>query len=89
MLESGLAAHNRDRQALIDVIVANEKNVFEKSQLAEKPMSELKGLAALAAPEEKPVQSYAGASAPSPVANSQTDEEHLLIPTINWSDSDS
>ena len=89
MLESGLAAHNRDRQALIDVIVANEKNVFEKSQLAEKPMSELKGLAALAAPEEKPVPSYAGASAPSPVANSQTDEEHLLIPTINWSDSDS
>ena len=86
MLESGLASHERDRQELIDVIVANENNVFGEPQLAEKSMSELKGIAVLAAKDEK-VPSYAGASAPSPVRNS-SEEQPLLIPTMNWESSD-
>lgn len=88
MLEAGLASHQRDRQALIDVVVANEKNVFEQIQLNEKSISELKGLAALAAKDEEVVsatQSYAGAAAPSPVQNSD-EEAPLLIPTMNWSE---
>ena len=87
MLEAGLASHQRDRQALIDVVVANEKNVFEQIQLNEKSISELKGLAALAAKDEvvPTTQSYAGAAAPSPVQNSD-EEAPLLIPTMNWSE---
>jgi hypothetical protein len=87
MLESGLASHERDRQELIDVIVANENNVFGEPQLAEKSMSELKGIAALAAKDET-VSSYAGASAPSPVRNKTEDEQPLLIPVMNWDSSE-
>jgi len=87
LLESGLASHQRDRDALIDVIVANENNIFEKQQLAEKSMSELKGIAALAAKEDK-VPSYAGAATPAPVGNNSSEEQPLLIPTMNWEDSE-
>jgi len=89
MLEAGLASHQRDRQSLIDVVIANEKNVFEQKQLNEKSISELKGLAALAAQDEvvETTPSYAGAAAPSPIQNSGNDEDNvLLIPTINWSE---
>ena len=86
MLEAGLASHQRDRQALIDVVIANEKNVFEQIQLNEKSISELKGLAALAAKDEVvATPSYAGAAAPSPIQNSE-EEAPLLIPTMNWSE---
>tara|TARA_R110002020_G_scaffold12409_6_gene45519 strand:- start:23101 stop:24483 length:1383 start_codon:yes stop_codon:yes gene_type:complete len=87
LLESGLASHQRDRDALIDVIVANENNIFEKQQLAEKSMSELKGLAALAAKAES-VPSYAGAATPAPVGNKSQEEQPLLIPVMNWDGSE-
>ena len=87
MLEAGLASHQRDRQSLIDVVIANEKNVFEQNQLNGKSISELKGLAALAAKDEVvATPSYAGAAAPSPIQNSKSEENVLLIPTINWSE---
>jgi hypothetical protein len=91
MLQSGLESHNRDRQALIDVVVGNERNTFSSDQLNTKPISELKALAALASQEVvensevKPSANYAGAigSSVAPVANS-SEEAPLLIPTINW-----
>ena len=91
MLKAGLAAHQRDRQDLIDVVVANEKNIFSEAQLNSKSIDELQGLAALAGVEEEPVAnaaapSYAGAAAPAPVRNAKDGEEQpLLIPTMNWS----
>ena len=91
MLTAGLAAHQRDRQKLIDVVVANDANIFSNEELIIKSMSELKGLAALAVTKEVPAAnagpspSYAGAAAPSPVRNSNDDEEApLLIPVLNW-----
>jgi len=92
MLKAGLAAHQRDRQDLIDVVVANEKNIFSEAQLNTKSIDELHGLAALAGVDEVPVAnaavapSYAGAAAPAPVRNAKDGEEQpLLIPTMNWS----
>jgi hypothetical protein len=93
MLQAGLESHNRDRQALIDVVTGNEKNIFSDDVLQSKPISELKALAALASQEvvgnsseDKPSPNYAGAvgAHAAPVANTSDEEAPLLIPTINW-----
>lgn len=92
MLEAGLESHKRDRQLLIDVVVGNAKNVFTDSQLNDKPISELKALAALATNDEvevdnsKPTPNFAGAATPAPTRNGTGDDAPLLIPTINWND---
>jgi hypothetical protein len=94
MLLAGLESHNRDRQALIDVVVGNEKNIFSSDDLTTKPISELKALAALASVEvvenaEKPLPNFAGAVGASvkPVANDE--DAPLQIPTMNFGNDNS
>jgi hypothetical protein len=48
-LTAGLAAYKADRDRTIGTITANKANTFTVEQLNEKPMSELKAIAALAA----------------------------------------
>jgi hypothetical protein len=94
MLLSGLESHKKDRQALIDVVVGNERNTFASDVLDTKPISELKALAALASVEvvenaEKPLPNFAGAVGASvkPVANDE--DAPLQIPTMNFGSNNS
>lgn len=55
VLANSLAVHNAQKAELIATITANAANKFSSEYLATKPLPELQGLAALAAPATKPV----------------------------------
>ena len=48
MLQNGLDSYNADKKRLINIITANERNVFSDEQLENKDLNELRQLAALA-----------------------------------------
>ena len=48
MLQNGLDSHKADKKRLVNVISANERNVFSDEQLENKDLNELRQLAALA-----------------------------------------
>ncbi len=48
MLQNGLDSYNADKKRLINVISANERNIFTDEQLENKDLNELRQLAALA-----------------------------------------
>ncbi len=75
VLNAGLAAHKAEKAKLIKTITANSANVFTKEDLEKRPLSDLKGLAALA----KPTANYAGQG---DVVTENTSEEEPLVPPV-------
>ncbi len=53
MLQNGLDSHKADKKRLVNVISANERNVFSDEQLENKDLNELRQLAALATTTDK------------------------------------
>lgn len=87
VLNSGLRTLAAQRNASIDIILANERNRFTKAQLLEKPVEELEALADLATddPEERRVMNYLGQGDVGRSITSNDDEEDgLPLPTINF-----
>lgn len=86
VLTNSLSVYNDEKKKLVDMILANKRNVFTKDMLEARPLGELKALAALAAPEAPPAAppgfNYAGLA---PVGNVGGEgEEPLPMPTINF-----
>lgn len=75
VLNAGLAAHKIEKAKLIKTITANSANVFSKEDLESRPLSDLKGLAALA----KPTANYAGQG---DVVTDNASEEDPLVPPV-------
>ncbi len=94
VLLNGLAAHNEQKAALIERITANTLNLFSKEFLATKGLSELKGLAAIAAPvvndatpPTQPVAMYNGQATLDGmpvVANAEGAETPLEVPSMDF-----
>lgn len=92
VLRSGLAAHQSQKNGLVDTIVANASNKFTKEQLNAMPLGQLEAIAALAktapaaaAPatnQAKP--NYAGQGGQAAPTNNEAKQEVLTAPTINW-----
>jgi hypothetical protein len=86
VLNQSIASYNAEKTQLIENITKNPRNVFTKEDLGNRPLGELRGLAALAAqgPAQNQVMggypNYAG-MAPAPVENAAGDEECLVMPS--------
>ena len=82
----GVDVMNAEKTKLVEVILANEKNVFEKEYLNTKDVAELKAIASLAAPAVAENQgderfNYAGQGNPAQVENT---EEGLALPVMEF-----
>ena len=86
MLQAGMTTLKREKDRLIAVITANERNTFTNEHLAAKPVEELTALAKLAAKEKAEVDNaiplYIGQGDTPDVT--QHTEEPLLLPTMNF-----
>ncbi len=87
MLQNGLDSHKADKKRLINVITANDRNVFAEDQLEKKDLNELRQLAALATTtdnqrKELAAVNYGGQG--ETVNNDETEEEPLLMPAMNF-----
>jgi hypothetical protein len=86
VLHNSMTVHNEEKKRLVDLILANKRNPFTKADLDNRPLGELKNIAALAATEANPATTrtanYSG-QAPAPVGNEA--EEVLEIPVLNFS----
>ena len=86
MLQNGLDSHKVDKKRLINVITANDRNVFSDEQLEKKDLNELRQLAALATTtdnqrKELATVNYGGQG--ETVLN-ETEEEPLPLPVLNF-----
>lgn len=87
VLANAMCVYNDEKQKLIGIILGNKKNSFTKDNLEARPLTELKAIASLAAPEEQPpnithLPNYSG-QAPVPSSNAQK-VEALPLPTMNF-----
>jgi hypothetical protein len=83
-LSNSLATYNEEKSRLVDAILANKNHGFTKDDLSNRPLSELKNLAALAGVQQSAprVANYAG-QANVPAQNDQS-EEAMEIPIMNF-----
>lgn len=81
VLQNGVSAYNTEKASLIENITKNPRCAFTKEDLGNRPLGELRQIAALAVPE--PTQNYAnyGGLAPTPVGNA-ADDECLGLPSM-------
>ncbi len=88
MVSNGVGVLNEEKQKLITEITANKNNVFTPEILGSKPLSELRGLAALArgsAKEADPTQHSFYGMAPTVTSNAGTEGiTPLALPTMNF-----
>jgi hypothetical protein len=87
VVANAIAIETQQKKALVDKIIANERNVFTEEDLMSKDVPELSGIAALL-PEDKqdPVVNYFGAATPArPVTANADDsgEEPLMLPAMS------
>jgi hypothetical protein len=84
VVRNAMESERQQKEALIEVILANKSNVFKKEHLLLKPVDELTAIAALAKVEEvRP--SYFGSAVPATNQKVKVDENDFLpLPTINW-----
>lgn len=89
MLQEGLDQRDARKNTLIEAIIANERNVFTKENLAGRPIHELEAMAALAGvnqPQQVTQGLYIGAGAGmSPVQQKVNNQRPLTTPDL-WSD---
>ena len=82
VLEHGVATYNENRKALVEKIVANEKNTFSKEYLESKDIKELEAIAKLCEPVvNEDADDRFDFSGQGPVSNVSSDEEPLTLPT--------
>lgn len=79
VLTNSMEVYNEEKKKLIETIKANKANTFTVEALETKPLSELRAIAALAAPT--PTANYTGLA---PVPTSNQVEEALEIPMISF-----
>jgi Uncharacterized protein conserved in bacteria (DUF2213) len=85
VLRNSVAMHNEEKQRLVAVITANKNNTFTKEDLSNRPLGELKCLAALAGGMEAAQRpANYGGMAPVPTGNAAATEECLQLPTMNF-----
>jgi len=95
VLRSGLAAHQSQKNGLVDTIVGNASNKFTKEQLNAMPLGQLEAIAALAKTAPAPAAAapatnqakpanYAGQGGQAAPTNNEAKQEALTAPTINW-----
>lgn len=94
VLRSGLAAHQSQKNGLVDTIVGNASNKFTKEQLNAMPLGQLEAIAALAKTTPAPAAAapatnqskpnYAGQGGQAAPTNNEAKQEALTAPTINW-----
>lgn len=86
VLNHSVSVYNEEKQKLVDSILAVKNCAFTKDDLSQRPLGELRAMAALAGVGTKPAQAapnYAGMS-PVPTDNSAHKEEALEMPVINF-----
>ncbi len=88
VLNSGLASYNAEVSRLVTFITKNENNKFTKEQLQNRPIDELRSIAALCTNDknkmpEQPNANYAG-QGDAPVNNNDVDAEPLQLPVMNF-----
>jgi len=86
VLNNSMAVYNEEKAGLVAAIAANENNAFTPEELNARALPELRKMARLmgAKPQaaaEGRAASYAGQA---PVADNSTQEEALVMPTINF-----
>lgn len=89
MLTNALAAQDQEKANLIKAITSNANNRFNPKWLAERPIPELQGLAALAGvSQQRPTVNYGGQAEvpmfldPTPTTNAGGDVEVLPLPNM-------
>lgn len=85
VLNNSLAVYNEEKNKLVELILANERNGFTKADLEGRPLGELKMLARLAAKEEQQTSSrqpHYGGQGNVPTGNDA--EEALEVPVMNF-----
>lgn len=84
VLQAGLDAYNQTRTGLVEAIVANESNKFNREYLETLSTDVLQGIVALAGGQPQPVAAghYIGANGPAPLmtANSAKIPESEMLP---------
>jgi len=89
MVENTIAREKAEKDALIETIVANERNAYSKEQLATKDVGELQIIGKMLGDTNTQTQAapnYSGAAAPTGNRLSDKDQEDILeLPTMNWS----
>jgi hypothetical protein len=83
VLNSGMATLKREKDKLVQSIIANKQNTFDKEDLEKRSVDELIALARLAGGGEIPASPQPNYQGLGPVAE-QTTEEPLPIPVMNF-----
>jgi hypothetical protein len=86
VLTNAMSVYNDEKKKLVQSILANKRNTFTQQDLENRPLVELRNLAALAAPDEPAnvlhLPNYGG-QAPVPTGNANK-EEALPMPAMNF-----